>query len=208
MLPQLSALLGEYEMSSEVYSFMTDKMTQDEQAESAGNASVLDDLQTQIARLNGKQKILLDSYLDQDIDRQTFLAKKSEILSEKKSLEESLANLQTNQFAWLEPMRNWLETAKSICYLRANNDFDRQKAILTEIFGLNLFLSNKTLTQTPNGESPKTAFRKGVESGFCLWRKLKILNQKIAPKGEDLDFYSEMVRKAGIEPARLLVKGF
>jgi len=53
---------------------------------------------------------------------------------------------------------------------------------------------NKTLTQTPNGESPKTTFRKGAESGFCLWQKLRNLNQKIAHSGEDLDFFSEMVR--------------
>ena len=200
LLPQLSAILGEYEMPSEVYDFMTDKMAQDEQAESAGNANVLDDLRTQIARLNGKQKILLDSYLDQDIDRQTFLAKKSEILSEKKSLEESLANLSANQNAWLEPMRKWLETAKSICYLRETDDYNGQKAVLSEIFGLNLFLSGKTLTQTPNGESPKTTFRKGAESGFCLWQELKNVQQKIARRGEDLDFYSEMVRMRGLEP--------
>ena len=208
LLPQLSALLGEYEMSSEVYSFMTDKMTQDEQAESAGNASVLDDLQTQIARLNGKQKILLDSYLDQDIDRQTFLAKKSEILSEKKSLEESLASLQANQNYWIEPMRNWLKTAKSICYLRENNDLNGQKALLSEIFGSNLFLHHKTLTQTPNAESPKTTFRKGAESGFCLWQKFRNTKEKIARESEFSGKIPILVRGAGIEPARLLVKGF
>ena len=205
LLPQLSALLGEYAMSDDVSKFMTDKMTQDEQAESSSNISLLDDLQQQIARLTAKQKILLDSYLDQDIDRPTFLAKKSEILSEKKSLEESLANLQTNQNAWLEPMRKWLETAKSIYYLRENNNFNGQKAVLSEIFGLNLFLENKTLTQAPNGESPKTTFRKGAESGFCLWQELRNLNQKIAHSGEDLDFFSEMVRIRGLEPPRTCV---
>ena len=202
LLPQLSATLSDYAMSDEIYNFMTDKMAQDEQAESVGNLSLIDDLRTQISRLNVKQKILLDSYLDQDIDRQTFLAKKSEILSEKKSLEESLANLQASQNAWLEPMRNWLETAKSICYLREDNDYDGQKAVLSEIFGLNLFLSAKTLTQNPNGESPKTTFRKGAESGFCLWQELKNVQQKIAQSGEDLDFYSEMVRVRGLEPPR------
>ena len=193
LLPQLSALLGEYEMSNDIYDFMTDKIAQDEQAESVANVSLIDDLRQQIARLNAKQKILLDSYLDQDIDRQTFLVKKSEILSDKKSLEESLANLTTNQNAWIEPMQNWLNTAKSICYLRENNDFNQQKAVLSEIFGSNLFLHHKTLTQTPTGESPKTTFRKGAESGFCLWQKLRNLNQKIALSGEDLDFFSEMV---------------
>lgn len=89
---------------------------------------------------------MLDSYLDQDIDRQTFLTEKSEILSQKKSLEESLANLEANQNAWIEPMKKWLETAKSICYLLKSNDFDEQKAVLAEIFGSNLFLHNKTIT--------------------------------------------------------------
>jgi hypothetical protein len=32
LLPQLSALLGEYAMSDDVFSFMSDKMTKDEQA--------------------------------------------------------------------------------------------------------------------------------------------------------------------------------
>ena len=61
---------------------------------------------------------------------------------------------------------------------------------------------NKTLTQTPNGESPKTTFRKGAESGFCLWQQLGNLNQKIAHSGEDLDFFSEMVQGEGFEPPK------
>ena len=210
LLPQISALLGDYTMPDEVYSFMTDKMAQDEQTESVGNASVLDDLRTQIARLNGKQKILLDSYLDQDIDRQTFLAKKTEILSEKESLEESLANLQTNQFAWLEPMRNWLETAKSICYLQEANDFIGQKAVLSEIFGSNLAIRGKTLTPTTNKKDgwagSKTASRKGAESGFCLWQELKSTQQKITLSGENLDFFSEMARVEGFEPPNARTK--
>src|SRR3990167_873737 len=204
LLPQLSGLLGEYAMSPEIYDFMTDKMSQDEQAESSSSLSLLDDLRTQVARLTAKQKILLDSYLDQDIDRQTFLAKKSEILSEKKSLEESLANLQASQNAWLEPMRNWLETAKSICYLREDNDYDGQKAVLSEIFGLNLFLSAKTLTQNPNGESPKTTFRKGAESGFCLWQELQNTKEKIARESDISGKIPILVRRAGLEPARPL----
>ena len=73
-------------------------------------------------------------------------------------------------------------------------------------FALSLY--NKTLTQIPNGKSPKTTFRKGTESGFCLWQELKNVRQKIAQKGEDLDFYSEMVRGAGLEPASLVGKRF
>ena len=67
---------------------------------------------------------------------------------------------------------------------------------------------NKTLTQTPNGESPKTTFRKGAESGFCLWQKLGNLNQKIAHAGEDLDFLSEMVLGVGFEPTKAKANRF
>lgn len=48
LLPQLSATLSDYAMSDEIYNFMTDKMAQDEQAESVGNLSLIDDLRTQI----------------------------------------------------------------------------------------------------------------------------------------------------------------
>ena len=198
LLPQISALLGEYEMLDKTYDYITDRIAQDEQAENADNVSAVANLKDKIANLNSKQKILLDSYLDQDIDRQTFLTKKSEILSEKKSLEESLTNLTANQNAWIEPMRNWLKTAKTICYLRETDDLNGQKAVLSEIFGSNLAMRGKTLIalgdKNTAGAGSKTAFRKGAESSFCLWRQLGNLNQKIAHSGEDLDFFSEMAR--------------
>ena len=99
-------------------------------------------------------------------------------------------------------MRKWLETAKSICYLRETDDFGGQKAVLSEIFGLNLFLSNKTLTQTPNSESPKTTFRKGAESGFCLWQELKNTKEKIARESDISGKIPILVGEEGLEPSR------
>lgn len=155
------------------FMIISNRIAQDEKAENANNMLVVANLKDKIANLNGKQKILLDSYLDQDIDRKAFLAKKSEILSEKKGLEENLTNLTANHNAWIEPMRKWLEIAKTICSLRENNDFNRQKTVLLEIFGSNLAMQNKTLTtfnhQNKFGAGSKTAFRKGAESSFCLW---------------------------------------
>ena len=202
LLPQLSALLNKYAMSDKMFVFMNEQIEQDKQTEITSYDSLLDDLRTQIAKLTNKQQILLDSYLDQDIDRQTFLIKKNDILSQKKSLEEDLSNLQTNRNVWIEPMQKWLENAKSICYLLESNDFDGQKVVLTEIFGSNLFLHNKIITQTPTNASSKTTSRAGAESGFCLWQELRKINQKIAHSGDDLDFYSEMVRMKGLEPSR------
>src|SRR3989344_3605262 len=46
---------------------------------------------------------LLDSYLDKDIDRESYLVKKEELLSFKKTLEEQIARIQQTHHAWLEP---------------------------------------------------------------------------------------------------------
>lgn len=71
-------------MDEKIFAFMNEKTEQDEQAEISGIASLLDDLRAQIANSTNKQQVLLDSYLNQDINRQTFLTKKSEILTGKK----------------------------------------------------------------------------------------------------------------------------
>ena len=55
LLPQLSALLGKYAMSEKIFAFMNERTEQDEQAEIAGNVSLLYDLRTQIAKLTNKQ---------------------------------------------------------------------------------------------------------------------------------------------------------
>ena len=62
-------------MDEKIFAFMNEKTEQDEQAEISGIASLLDDLRAQIANSTNKQQVLLDSYLNQDIDRQTFLTK-------------------------------------------------------------------------------------------------------------------------------------
>ena len=203
LLPQLLALLNEYAMSDKMFVFMNEQIEQDKQAGITRDASLLNDLRMQIAKLTNKQQILLDSYLDQDIDRQTFLIKKNDILSQKKSLEEDLSNLQTNRNVWIEPMQKWLEKAKSICYLLESNDFDGQKSILQEIFGSNLFLHNKTLTQTPiSASSKKPLLERGVESVFCLWQELRKINEKVAFSSDNFVKIHTLVRMKGLEPSR------
>ena len=91
-----------------------------------------------------KQKILFDSYLEQDIDRDTFLNKKAELLGEKKSLTELLNNFETSQKSWVEPMRKWLKSLGSICEIAKSSDLLAKKQLALDLFGLNLYLINQT----------------------------------------------------------------
>ena len=54
----------------------------DERTESSHNLSDGEDLRRLVADLTAKQKLLLDGYLDQVIDRQTFTEKKAELMSQ------------------------------------------------------------------------------------------------------------------------------
>ena len=140
---QLSEILQEYAMptawADKLREFM-DKDINDQQARSQAQTA---DLETSITQLSTKLQRLLDSYLDQDIDRETYISKKAEIVSQKKGFEEKLSKLTLGQNLWLEPMRKWIETAVSICKIANSNNLEAKKLLCLEIFGSNLILKNK-----------------------------------------------------------------
>jgi site-specific DNA recombinase len=140
---QLSAILKEYQMPAWLADGIRGLIDKDERAEREQTDKVGANLKTKIAHLLDKQNILLDSYLNQDIDRDIFTAKKAEIMSKKKTLEEKWEQSLRGQNTWVEPMRNWLNKAVSICKIAESGDLIAKKSVLAEIFGSNLFLRNK-----------------------------------------------------------------
>lgn len=65
----------------------------------------------EIEQINLRLQRLLDSFLDQLIDRETFTAEKAKLMSQKKSLEEQSTALSKGRADWLEPFQNWILTA-------------------------------------------------------------------------------------------------
>lgn len=57
----------------------------------------------EIREISLKLQRLLDSYLDQDVDRDSYLTKKHELLSSEKTLEEQISRFLQTHHAWLEP---------------------------------------------------------------------------------------------------------
>ena len=78
-----------------------------DEVESLGESERLaGNLRARIARLSEKSERLLDSFLEQDIERADYLAKKAEIMSEKKTLEEKMNAILLGQNTRLEPIKN------------------------------------------------------------------------------------------------------
>ncbi len=60
-----------------------------------------------------KLQRLLEGYLEQDIEKETYREQKAVLLSEKKSLEEKMARIEQKQNDWLEPMEKWINYAQN-----------------------------------------------------------------------------------------------
>ncbi len=96
-----------------------------------------------IKEISTKLQRLLDSYLDQDVDRDSYLNKKSELLSSKKTLEEQISRFEQSHHVWLEPMREWIIEAADAAHIARGEDLNAKKVLAQKIFGSNLILFDK-----------------------------------------------------------------
>ena len=142
---QLSGLLAQYALPEDAGDWLRQCVNDEERKEQAESGVALQSLNEQLAHLSWKLQRLLDSYLDEVIERDVYLVKKAEIMSQKKSLEEQMSDVAVGQSGWVEPMRQWLDKASSICNTAQTDDFSAKKTLLREILGLNLFLTNKNV---------------------------------------------------------------
>lgn len=195
VVEQLPALLGSSSPKSEIVSALSNKIDEEEATESSHNQPVLANLREQIGTLGMKQKILLETYLDQDIDRQTFVAKRSQITSQKKTLEESLRLIERNQHVWVKPMRKWLESVDSIRKVVKSGDLLAQKSMLAEIYGSNLFLKDKSL-QVFSDENPHSSLKN-------IYVSLRETDQKMTATRSNSEKIYCLVGEKGLEPSRL-----
>ena len=189
---QLSDLLAQFALPDGWGDWLRQKIDKTEHKEQAESDVLLDDLRDKVAHLSGKLQRLLDSFLDELIDRQTYLAKKAEIMSEKKSLEEQMSDIALGQNTWVEPMTKWLDKAVSICSIAHTDDFSAKKTLLREIFGLNLFLTNKNVA-TRGDQSQISPLK-------TPWFALRATKEKTALAGDNFLISSNLEPRSGLEP--------
>ena len=191
---QLTEMLQEYAMPAAWTDKLRELMEADQVNERSRNQTQTTDLQANIAQLSAKLQRLLDSYLDQDIDREMYTNKKAEIMSQKKSFEEKLSKLTLGQNLWLEPMKKWIETAVSICKIANGSNLEAKKSLCLEIFGSNLILENKKarVRAPENSNSPQ-------KNRWVLLRKTLISQTKQALSRPSVQFCPNLVRVERVE---------
>ncbi len=140
---QLSELLVSVSLRPDWAKQMMRDVEKDADASAQSVAAIVAEKQQEIAVLEGKLQRLLDSYLDQDIDKETYRKKKQELVIGKKTLEESIFTLQQSHHAWLEPMKTWISDAAGAASVARGNDVTQKKELLKKAFGSNLRLTHQ-----------------------------------------------------------------
>jgi site-specific DNA recombinase len=97
----------------------------------------------EIEKINARLQRLLDSFLDELIDRETFAAEKAKLMSQKKTLEEQKARLMAGRADWLEPFQSWILTAKNGGEIAVSGSLQEKRVLALKVFGSNLVLDSK-----------------------------------------------------------------
>ena len=167
---QLSQAIKPFALPHDLAAGMSRMADKDEAEAIASSAAASQTLHDGITAVSDKTKRLLATYLDGDIERESFLEEKASLLSRKKSLQEEMANLQKGHVAWLEPLRNWIEDAEKLNEIAETAPLSAKKSYAKKIFGTNLFLSSRSLvsTPTPPYASLREARKNFGENESCL----------------------------------------
>ena len=189
---QLSALLLGFSLPKYWADKMRELIRRDEASEKAEYSANTEVLRTDIAHLSDKLQCLLDSYLDGDVERELYQDKRAQILGQKKRLEENVEQITLGVLTWVEPMKQWLDKAVSICKIAESDDLRAKKSLLLEIFGSNLKMQNKNVVVNDDQflHSPQEN----------IWPALRAAKEKIAPEGDNFRSSFDLVRVQGVEP--------
>ena len=129
---------------------------------------------------------LLDGYLDGDVERELYQVKRAEILGKKKLLEEKNEQATLGVSTWVEPMKQWIETAVSICKIAKGDDLDAKKSLCLEVFGSNLQIRQKEVVIDDD------QFLHSPQENIWLWLRQSL--EKAARLGDQISESSIVVR--------------
>ncbi|MDE3068233.1 MAG: zinc ribbon domain-containing protein [Verrucomicrobiota bacterium] len=140
---QLSALIAPFSLRSDWADEMLEMAEQEKENADQSSAALVEDAQMGLANIKASLNRLVSIYVSQDIDRDTFLAQKEELLSRKKQCQERIKKNENGQVPWLEPFTDWIKTAKTVGEIALKGSPKEKKSMALKIFGSNLFLDNK-----------------------------------------------------------------
>ncbi len=140
---QITALLKPFALRADWADEMLERVKEEKKKAAQSATQLLAQKQSEIEKINLRLQRLLDSFLDELIDRETFTGEKAKLMSQKKTLEEQKSRLMAGRADWLEPFQNWIITAKNAGEIAVGPSLQQKRVLALEVFGSNLVLDCK-----------------------------------------------------------------
>ena len=163
---QLTTLLKKYTLRKTWANQMLLKLKQEESDVAKSSLEVNNLKRQQVEAINVKLKLLLDSYLDQIIDKEDFQENKLQLVSQKRTFEEQIINNKKHQGSWLGPFKEWIMEAQTTTQVAESADLQLKKVLAKKIFGSDLFLENRKVRG--DGQMAWSALRADPPSRCCV----------------------------------------
>ena len=192
---QISSLLQKFSLQKDWAEELTKMLEKDKSESAQSSAAFVQEAQEKIKTISIKLQRLLDIYLDQVIEREIYLSKKAELMSEKKSLEEQIIRIEQKRTGWVEPMIEWIKEAENLPKITQEGSLSEKKTAAKEIFGLNLILAG--------AEARVSAPESGANAPKNQWAAVAAAHQSIGEKSESFI----LARAMGFEPTISSVTG-
>ena len=179
---QISRLLQKFSLKPDWAKQLLRLLEKDKNNDAQSFTAFVQENNEKILTIKTKLQRLLDGYLEQDIERETYRNEKAKLMSEKKTLEEKTMNLEQKRTGWVEPFEKWIKEAENLPQIARESNLFQKNVAAKEIFGSNLILSAREARAKPQKH----------------WAALSAAPQNRFQKSESL----LLVPGVGIEPTR------
>jgi len=115
-----------------------------EKENTESSQSFAQNLEKEIKETEQKLDKLVNAFLDGSIEKETYLAKKDELIKTKTDLNRRKADFGRKGNNWIEPLKEWILSAHHAEKLASSNDFDEIKSFAEKI-GTNRRLLDRKL---------------------------------------------------------------
>jgi site-specific DNA recombinase len=140
---QISDLLKPYALPADWADEMIELVKKEKNNAAQSAAQLAAQKHAEIQKINQRMQKLLDSFLDELIDRETFIAEKAKLMSQRKTLEQQKDACAAGRADWLEPFQSWILTAKNAGFIAESGTLQEKRVLAQKVFGSNLVLDCK-----------------------------------------------------------------
>ena len=145
LVSQIRERLQQITLPDDWIDYMTRKTDEWEKEENVSSGSVVERIRGNERETQEKLDNLITLYLDGDIPKANYLAKKDELLLQKVSLAHKMDSARQERKNWVEPLREWILDMKKATQLVSSDNFFEIRDYFKKV-GTNLQLRDKSVS--------------------------------------------------------------